>query len=461
MSFDRTGRQIAFPALLTLVIASCGCSLGDAALNSPAVNSGSANFSTVVSLGNSLTAGFADGALGEAGQKFSYPSLIAKQMGAAFNQPIIKEPGIGLDLQGNPAGRMQLISLSPPLVSSLPLNGPPQVISPPPYNNFAVPGANTEDVLTSTSGGIADLILQNRGTQVRQAKAARPTFIIAWIGDNDVLAAALLGIAIDGVTLTPTNDFSRDYTAIIDSLLATGAKIVVANIPDVTLIPFVTTLKPYVVDLQTLEPIKDPQGRNIPLLGTFSDGSIGPLSDDPSAANFAYITLVAAGFIAQGVGIPQGIGNGTGQPLPTFGVLDKAEVAPIKTRVGELNSIISAATTARGIPIVDINNLLKQIHAGGVSVGGIHLTTDYITGGIFSLDAVHPTPVGYGIVANAFIKRINEYYGSTIQEVNLAELVEQGSLAKSLTENKKANPYFIPSEVIEGMIRTITARNKI
>lgn len=458
MLFDRTGSLITFSALLILVIGSCGCSVDDSALNSPAIKSGSANFSTVVSLGNSLTAGFADGALGEAGQKFSYPSLIAKQMGTMFDQPLIKDPGLGLDLQGNPAGRMQLISLSPPVVSSIPLNGPPQVITPPPYNNFAVPGANTEDVLTSTSGDIADFILQNRGTQVRQAKAARPTFIIAWIGDNDVLAAALLGIAIDGITLTRTNDFSRNYTAIIDSLLATGAKIVVANIPDVTLIPFVTTVKPYVVDLRTQEPVKDSQGQKIPLLGTFGDGSTGPLSDDPSAGNFAYVTLIGASFIAQGIGIPQGVGNGTGQPLPTFGVLDKAEIAQIKTRVGELNSVITAATTARGIPVVDINNLLKQIHANGVPAAGVRLTTEYITGGIFSLDAVHPTTVGYGIVANAFIQRINEYYGSNLQEVNLSELLEQGSVAKTLAQNKKVNPYSIPRESIEGMIRTITGR---
>jgi len=458
MLIPRIKKLLPFSTLLALVIANVGCSVDDAALNAPSLKSGAANFSTVVSLGNSLTAGFADGALGEAGQKFSYPSLIAKQMGTTFNQPVIKEPGLGLDLQGNPAGRMQLISIFPPVVASIPLNGPPQVISPPPYNNFAVPGANTEDVLTSTNGDIADLILQSNGTQVRQAKAARPTFIIAWIGDNDVLAAALLGIAIDGITLTPTNDFSRNYTAIIDSLLATGAKMVVANIPDVTLIPFVTTLKPYVVDLQTLEPIKDSQGKNIPLLGTFSDGSTGPLSDDPSAGNFAYITLVGAGFIARGMGIPQGVGNGTGQPLPTFGVLDKAEITQIKTRVGELNSIITAATTARGIPVVDINNLLEQIHGNGVSAGGVRLTTDYITGGIFSLDAVHPTPVGYGIVANAFIQRINEYYGSNIQEVNLAELLEQGGLAKSFVENIIANPFIIPSDLIKGMIRTITGR---
>jgi hypothetical protein len=375
MLFDRTGRLITFSALLAIIIGNCGCSVDDAALNSPAVKSGSANFTTVVSLGNSLTAGFADGALGEAGQKFSYPSPIAKQMGATFNQPLIKEPGVGLDLQGNPAGRMQLISLSPPVVSSIPLNGPPQVISLPPYNNFAVP----------------------------------------------------------------------------------GAKIVVANIPDVTLIPFVTTLEPYVVDLQTLEPIKDSQGRNIPLLGTFSDGLTGPLSDDPSTDNFTYVTLVGASFIAQGMGIPQGIGNGTGQPLPTFGVLDKAEVAQIKTRIGELNSIIAAAA-ARGIPAVDINNLLKQIHANGISIGGIDLTTEYITGGIFSLDAVHPTPVGYGIVANAFINRINEHYGSNIQEMNLAELLEQGSLVKSLVKSNKANPFIIRSDLFAGMIRTITGR---
>lgn len=460
MLIAKTKKLFAFSALIAMAVGNYGCSVDDAALNAPAITSGRADFSTVVALGNSLTAGFADGALGEAGQKFSYPALIANQMQSAFNQPLIKDPGLGIDFQGNPAGRLRLISLSPPVLVSIPLNGPPQVISPPPYNNFAVPGANTSDVLTTTSGDLADFILQGRGTQIRQVKAAHPTFIIAWIGANDVLAAALLGLAIDGLTLTLTNDFSRDYSALIDSLLSTGAKIIVANIPDVTVIPFVTTARPYVVNPLTQEALKDQQGNFIPLLGTFSDGSTGALSSDPNSDRFAHVTIIGSFLMAQGIGIPAGVLNGNGTPLPNQALVDKAEATKIRTRIAELNSIINAATTARGIPVVNTHELLDNMHANGIDAGGIHLTTEFITGGIFSLDAVHLTPVGNGITANAFIRRINEFYGSSIPEVNLAELLAQGGLAKSLSLRQKVNPAILPREMIEGMIGTIVGQNK-
>ena len=43
-------------------------------------SAGSADFSKYVSLGNSLTAGFSDGALFIAGQNNAYPKLLADQL---------------------------------------------------------------------------------------------------------------------------------------------------------------------------------------------------------------------------------------------------------------------------------------------------------------------------------------------------------------------------------------------
>ncbi len=49
---------------------------------------------------------------------------------------------------------------------------------------------------------------------------------------------------------------------------------------------------------------------------------------------------------------------------------------------------------------------------------GIHYTDAYITGAAFSLDGVHPTPKGYAIVGNYFIRAINQNFGSTLLELN-------------------------------------------
>src|SRR5690606_21244311 len=59
------------------------------------VTSGSADFSRYVALGNSLTAGYRDGALYIDGQNESYPSIVASQMklagGGDFRQPLMAD----------------------------------------------------------------------------------------------------------------------------------------------------------------------------------------------------------------------------------------------------------------------------------------------------------------------------------------------------------------------------------
>ena len=61
----------------------------------------------------------------------------------------------------------------------------------------------------------------------------------------------MLGYASSGGTYpaSPTSvaTFQQLYKIMIDSLVATGAQIVTANIPDVTVIPYFTTVFPYIV----------------------------------------------------------------------------------------------------------------------------------------------------------------------------------------------------------------------
>src|SRR5579863_10243077 len=61
-------------------------------IKTPKATHGTADFSRYISVGNSLTAGYADGGLYLAGQLNSYPSIIAKQMqqagGGSFAQPL-------------------------------------------------------------------------------------------------------------------------------------------------------------------------------------------------------------------------------------------------------------------------------------------------------------------------------------------------------------------------------------
>jgi lysophospholipase L1-like esterase len=354
------------------------------------------NFTTYVSVGDSLAAGFESNSLVETHQNRSVPALIARQAGVqGFQQPLISEPGIPPELT--------LVSLVPaPLIApkAATAGTPRNLALARPYNNLAVPGATSVDALTRTTdaGGLHDIILRGMGTQVQQAVALRPTAITLWIGNNDVLGAALRGRAIDGVTLTPTAAFRATYAQIVAALKPTGAFIVAANLPDVTTIPFVTTIRPYVVNSAGAPVLI--AGSRVPLLGPN-----GPL---PSTA---LVTLAASTLLAQGIGVPTAVG-GTGAPLPDEVVLDPSEIAIIQDHVTANNQAIREICGAANIPVLDVNGLLTELATTGRKIGGINLTGAFLSGGVFSYDGVHPNDVGYAIVANEFIRVINANGGA-------------------------------------------------
>lgn len=372
------------------------------------------NFNDYVSVGDSLAAGFSSGSLVETHQRNSVPALLARQAGLPrFEQPTVSEPGIPVELT--------LVTLSPRTIiapkASEP-GSPTNFALPRPYNNLAVPGATTIDALETVTdgGGLHDLILRGRGTQLQQAGALRPTFITLWIGNNDVLGAAIAGRAVDGVTLTPAAVFEDAYREIVAGLQATGARIVAANLLDVTAIPFVTTLPPVVVNPATRQPVLV-NGASVPLLGPS-----GPLPSN------TFVTLAAGSLLANGVGIPKELG-GAGTPLPDQVLLDASEQATIRERVAADNRAIAEICAAARIPLVDLNAVLSDLNARGREVGGIHLTSDFLTGGIFSYDGVHPTDLGYAILANEWIDVINQQAGGSLPLVDLSPFLSSSAAA--------------------------------
>lgn len=363
----------------------------------------------VVSLGDSLTAAFISGSLHEDSQDTSWAKLFFKQATNRddFEQPTVSAPGIPAILQ--------LRSLDPLLIAPVPgLGSPTNLNLPRPYDNLAVPGANVNDILTQVTdgGGLTDLILRGQGTQVQQALALQPGFVLVWGGSNDALGAATSGIVIDGVTLTPLSEFEDDYDTIIDTLAGadTVAGGALGNVPAVTSIPFVTTIPPFVINPETNEPVLI-GGNPVPLIGP--DGLLS--ADD-------FVLLTASGLLAQGIGIPAVLG-GTGRPLPDTAVLDAAEASTIQNRIVGYNQVIANAAERHGWALVDTNGVLADIAEDGLRIGGIEYSSEFLTGGLFSFDGVHPTQMGYAISANEFIKSINSTYGLNVPLVNLSSFV--------------------------------------
>ncbi len=90
--------------------------------------------------------------------------------------------------------------------------------------------------------------------------------------------------------------------------------------------------------------------------------------------------------------------------------------------------------------MVDIHALVDNIYANGYQVAGHRLTTDFL-GGLFSLDGIHPTNTGYGIIANEFIAQMNPFLGKDMRQANIAEIYAHDPLRKD------ASPDFTPRTV--------------
>lgn len=228
--------------------------------NKVALDPGTADFNTYVAIGNSLTAGFTDNALFKTGQVNSVANILSSKLslagGGAFTQPLTNDNIGGLLLGGNMIQPPRLyFDGSGPVV--LPATPATEVsdIKPGPYNNLGVPGAKSYHFLAKGYGNIAGLqtgqanpyyvrmASSPSASVLEDAMSQNPTFFTLWVGENDILGYALSGA--DGTSaITDQATFTFAVSTLISSLTSNGAKGLAVNVPDVTVIPHVTTV-PY------------------------------------------------------------------------------------------------------------------------------------------------------------------------------------------------------------------------
>ena len=105
-------------------------------------------------------------------------------------------------------------------------------------------------------------------------------------------------------------------------------------------------------------------------------------------------------------------------PLEDQWVLTPQEQLAVQTATTRFNATIQALATQFDLGFVDANAFLQVIGETGVPLAdGSTVTATYATGGGFSLDGVHPSPRGYALLANEFLKVIEAKYGANLPEV--------------------------------------------
>ncbi|MEO8431401.1 MAG: SGNH/GDSL hydrolase family protein [Acidobacteriota bacterium] len=387
-------------------------------------------FHKYVALGDSLTAGVQGACLVGRNQQTAYPKLVANSLGITdFELPLVGESATVTSPASACLGaRISGTSIVPGPVSQpgAPLNATLAR----PYDDLGIPFARVRDLVdlktsNPTGGGVqsaAALVLRNfpgspyNGlSAVDEANLLSPDLVSLWIGNNDVLGAATSGVAIEGVTVTPKAAFDAKYAEVVDGIRHSGRTLIFLNIPDVTAIPFATTI-----------PIQRTVGANtIRFLGPRTTATCAtapcPLPDG------SLLTLQAQALLGQGIGIPIAAG-GTGQPLPDGGfdpgtstvtpgvILYPDEVALLQARTNDYNATIASTAAANGGILIDVHGILDDIKANGFSVAGINLNSGLLIGGLFSADGVHPSNIAQAIIADEIILTLNRVAGTDYPE---------------------------------------------
>ncbi|MGI9526942.1 MAG: G-D-S-L family lipolytic protein [Weeksellaceae bacterium] len=474
------------------------------------ITSGDADFSQYIALGNSLTSGYSNGALYRSAQENSFPAIVASQMqragGGTFTQPLMTDDIGGFaNLGVNGKLQLKIVDGSPAPIPMAAESNFSSIASEGPYNNMGVPGAKSYHLLAPGYGNPAGIatgkanpyfarFASTASTSVFQdAMAQKPTFFTLWIGNNDVLSYATSGGVGTNQTgnMDPATYGSNDLSdpnlvaGIIQNLsqtmVASGAKGVLANIPAVTSIPFFTTIpaKPlspantaYASKIDQLNEFYKginqifaavgAEDRQITFSKTagsgivFTDDSLDDLSAQIAGA------LTQAGYpapTAQLLGsifgqarqsktgdlIPltmssrigtvdqtrmqylmeQGVSQEQAGLLSLVGltypsdefVLSADEVNQVAAAVETINAGIIKVASENNLAVVDMNAMMKSLQSG-MLFDGVSYNANFITGGAFSLDGVHLNGRGYAIVANAIINAINKKYGSNLPQVN-------------------------------------------
>jgi len=347
-----------------------------------------ADLSRLVVLGDSLSAGFQNFSLYDrnngnsgpaaGGQSSGFATLIATQAGANLTLPLISYPGLPPALKLTPKGIIR---------EDLPAGQ--RVNTGVRATNLSIPGFTLADALSHPFPGdlmnnpidalaysviyVPDGVpacgpiptgLNTLGlSALACAKSLKPTTVLVSLGNNDALQALTFGIP-------PTSPvaFGINYGKVLLSLASTGASLVVANIPDVTTVPFLVPA-----------PAFQAQCRFLPQGATAADYMV-PDIVNATKPEFNLCT--------------------------NYAIRSAELIRQARTAVTQYNKIIELMAKPLGVTVVDVNGFFNRISTEGYLVNGTRLRTGFLQG-LFSLDGIHPTNTGYAILANEWISTMN------------------------------------------------------
>ncbi len=286
-----------------------------------------------------------------------------------------------------------------------------------------------------------------RLTDVNAAASRHPTLATVWLGANDVLKYMGSGGRFLGGD-RDAGQASSDLRATISTLRQAGARVVVANLPNI-------------VDTGYFQRVTNPKRTKDCAIRTYASCLLGIAGIPFLVPEFArhyhldtpdgcipastskpcgYLTLPALALTIQyyqanngeapdldcAVPAPHckpvaGSGLGAYYITPAF-------AGKIQALNDAINQGIDDAARSSNAPLVDVHAIFEGLASGNPSNPYFHQAASINPGkcctlgylwGILSFDGVHPSNTGYALIADDFIKTINHAYGTHIPEVDI------------------------------------------
>jgi hypothetical protein len=395
---------------------------------------GEMNPTRFVMIGGGHAGGYMDDALTHEGQLNSVANIIAEQFksvgGGSFNQPLVSQNSIGISLTnlapfklGYKTDCKNVTSLSPIRIATggdLSVFNDNLYLASNKFGNFGIPGMKLLDVSSTSFANVNPFFKRmtssTSSSVLDNVMGVDPTFFSIFLGIEDVMDYAKSGGKNNNLPSTAT--FETAYNNLVQVLTANGAKGVVATIPDVTQMPYFTTIPWNGLNLDesnvtTLNNIYNP-------LGFFFELGSNPfMIEDPAANDFGVRQILDGELILLSVPLDSVKCNQMGVlfPLRTEFVLTLSEIETLRNQIAAYNTIIKTIASQNNLAVVETDKFAQNLTDGFV-YNGISMSAKFVSGGAYSLDGIHYNAKGNALLANEFIKAINKKYKSSLHQVN-------------------------------------------
>ncbi len=371
-----------------------------------------------VSVGSVLSAGIRDGGVFEAGQKTSFPALLAIQLGIEnFKQPLIPDNGTGFKKVSVDKYGVLKFQETKGLNDSERNVRLPEITDD--IDNLAIPYQKVFDIFESDETK-ANPLYDNRSYRhlkryakgqgkipsyfdLVRSKQSKIDFFTFEFGLHDFVQFIQAGGYGSDITFISERE-SVGEDKLLKLLTQSTSKGVILNVPDYL---------------------------KFPIFRRYSLSKLASMSNQPQLYvehwQKTHVREAKQGdiFLSKGSVIKL-IENGNigsfDNPVKDEDVFD-VEEQRFASPIG-YNVLLTKLSEKYDLPIVDIYTLYNSILDGEyVAEEGITVDISYPGGNFFSNDGITPTALGQAIITNEIIKVINKSYGANISLLSLKKFL--------------------------------------